>query len=83
MTDPIILRQRCRMNEVVLGLLIHAGTEFQTEVCLLPGETINLTADEMSLLDGRWYEKAKMIGISLHPELITENTAIVVRPFDL
>ena len=50
------------MTEIVLGLLIHAGTEFETEVCLLPSETIDLTAEEMARLDGRWYEIIKMIG---------------------
>ncbi len=62
MTDPIPLRQQCRMTEIILGLLMHAGTEFQTEVCLLPGDIINLTTDEMDRLDGRWYEKIKKIG---------------------
>ncbi len=62
MTDPIPLRYRCRMIEIVLGLLINVGTELQKEVCLLPGETIGLTAEEMARLDGRWYEIIKILG---------------------
>jgi hypothetical protein len=53
------------MTEDIFGILINAGTEFEYEACLLEGEEIDLTTEEMARVDGRWYFEIERKGTQM------------------